>query len=230
VSAAGDASSHPGGIPRLRQGRDAPSRSALKLEEALGQFLGEEAGRVLRPGAAAVDLGAAPGGWSWVLARRGLRVTAVDNGPLASSALATGLVEPVRADGFTYRPERPVEWLVCDMVAPPARVAKLVGVWGRQGLCRRAVFNLKLPSGDRWLELKRCERILRRELGARGERCRLRFKHLYHDREELTGYLELDPAPRGAPGGRAPRPLSKAPSNPGGRRGRREASRGGRRR
>ncbi|HSH69648.1 MAG TPA: 23S rRNA (cytidine(2498)-2'-O)-methyltransferase RlmM, partial [Deferrisomatales bacterium] len=207
-----------GGIPRLRHSREAPSRSALKLEEALKFFLGEDGERLLRPGMRAVDLGAAPGGWSWVLARRGLQVVAVDNGPLGRGALDTGLVDPLRADGYTYRPERPVDWLVCDMVAPPARVAKLVGLWARRGLCRRAVFNLKLPSGDRLAELRRCEAIIRRELAAGGGSCELRFKHLYHDREELTGYLAVEGAVGKPPAGR------EAPPGPRGRQGRKAGS------
>ena len=56
------------GIPRLRL-PGAPSRSAAKLEEALLYFLGDEAERLLRGGMSAVDLGAAPGGWTWILAR-----------------------------------------------------------------------------------------------------------------------------------------------------------------
>ena len=55
----------------------------------------------MRPGQRAVDLGAAPGGWSWHLANRGLRVTAIDNGPMSPQALATGMIEHLRADGFT---------------------------------------------------------------------------------------------------------------------------------
>ena len=189
-------------------------------------FLEDDRGRQLRPGMRAVDLGAAPGGWSWVLARRGLQVVAVDNGPLGRGALDTGLVDPVRADGYTYRPERPVDWLVCDMVAPPARVAKLVGLWARRGLCRRAVFNLKLPSGgDRLAELRRCEAIMRREVAAGRGSCELRFKHLYHDREELTGYLAVE----GVLG--RPQARSETPPGPRGRRGRKNGSEvgGGRR-
>ena len=72
------------GIPRLRMHADAPSRSALKLEEALLTLLSDdERKRLLRDGMRGADLGAAPGGWTWVLVRNGLHVTAIDNGPLA---------------------------------------------------------------------------------------------------------------------------------------------------
>ncbi len=70
----------PMGIPRLRMPHGAPSRSTLKLAEAFATFLGDREPELLRAGMRAVDLGAAPGGWTWQLAHRGLRVTAVDNG------------------------------------------------------------------------------------------------------------------------------------------------------
>src|SRR5690606_34797973 len=139
------ASPFPGGIPRLRRLAGAPSRSAGKLEEAFTVMLDDtERERWLKPGMTAVDLGAAPGGWSWVLARRHVRVAAIDNGPLASQVIDSGLVTHIRADGFTWRPVKPVDWLVCDMVEQPARVAVLIGRWLADGSCRQALFNLKL--------------------------------------------------------------------------------------
>src|SRR5439155_27070155 len=87
------ASPHPMGILRLRMPAQAPSRSSWKLDEALLLLVGEERlGARMKPGAQAVDLGAAPGGWSWQLAQRGLRVMAVDNAKLAPAVLATPLV------------------------------------------------------------------------------------------------------------------------------------------
>jgi 23S rRNA (cytidine2498-2'-O)-methyltransferase len=181
-----DAAPWPLGVPRLRMLADAPSRSALKLEEALLVLLtADERERLLRPGMSAVDLGAAPGGWSWVLARKQLRVTAIDNGPLAASALATGLIEHQRADGFHWRPAKPIDWLVCDMVESPRRVAARIAEWFAQGWCRHAIFNLKLPMKKRWDETKLCLDILVEQSGRELE---LRAKQLYHDREEITVY------------------------------------------
>ena len=180
----------PLGIPRLRLARDAPSRATLKLDEALMRFLDErERGAALSPGLRAVDLGAAPGGWSWLLARHHLRVTAVDNGPMDAALMDSGLVEHRREDGFRYRPASPVDWLVCDMVERPGRVAHLVGEWAGRGDCRRAVFNLKLPMKQRHAELQRCRGLIEAGAAAGPDRYRLRFKQLYHDRAEVTGYL-----------------------------------------
>src|SRR5574338_295461 len=187
----GDGSPWPMGVPRLRMPREAPSRSALKLAEAFHELLGEAGCAAhLRAGLKAVDLGAAPGGWSWQLAQRGLHVTAVDNGPLAPSAHATGMIEHVRADGFTWRPKRPVEWMVCDMVEQPGRIAQLGADWVATGRCRRSIFNLKLPMKRRLEEVERCRSLIAKRLKAVGP-FELRFKHLYHDREEITGYLAL---------------------------------------
>ncbi len=178
------ASPFPSGIPRLRRLTGAPSRSAAKLEEALTLMLDDrERERWLQPGMSAVDLGAAPGGWSWVLARRHLRVAAIDNGPLATQVLDTGLVTHVRADGFTWRPVKPVDWLVCDMVEQPARVAALIGHWLADGACRQTVFNLKLPMKKRYVETMRCLDLLRETANMPLD---VRCRQLYHDREEVT--------------------------------------------
>ena len=96
----------PLGIPRLRMPREAPSRSTQKLAEAIAVFLGGREQALMHEGQAAVDLGAAPGGWTWQLVSRGLQVTAVDNGALAPSIARDPNVEHVRADGLNWRPKR----------------------------------------------------------------------------------------------------------------------------
>ena len=173
-----------GGIPRLKFPREAPSRSTLKLEEAFLVLLSEaERETLLRPGMRAVDLGASPGGWTWQLVRRSIHVIAVDNGPMDERLMQSGLVEHRREDGFRFRPAKPVDWLVCDMVEQPIRVAELVRAWFEAGACRHAVFNLKLPMKKRYLEVQRCLDALRAPFG---DRITLRAKQLYHDREEIT--------------------------------------------
>lgn len=207
-----------GGVPRLKLPREAPSRSALKIEEAwLTLLADDERERRLAHGMRAVDLGAAPGGWSWQLARRGLHVTAIDNGPLAPSALATGRIQHLRADGFRWRPPRPVDWLVCDMVEQPARVARLVAEWLARGDARFALFNLKLPMKKRWAETVACLVRLADTLDAtlqpsvaaaagrppapeEGARFELRARQLYHDREEITVLALPSPSALREPG------------------------------
>jgi 23S rRNA (cytidine2498-2'-O)-methyltransferase len=189
----GTGSDWPMGVPRIRVGGDAPSRSAAKIAEAFLVMLGEElTSQVLVPGQRAVDLGAAPGGWSWWLAGRGMRVIAVDNGPLAPSAHATGMIDHVRSDGFRYRPRGRVEWLVCDMVEQPKRIAQLVAGWLADGAARHALFNLKLPMKKRLAEVAVCREVIEKTLARAGVPHQLVIKQLYHDREEVTALILRD--------------------------------------
>ena len=189
TSRAATGSPWPMGIPRLALPHSAPSRSTLKLAEALLTFLTEdERLRLLKPGMRAVDLGAAPGGWTWQLAQRGLSVTAIDNGLLRGEVARDPLVEHLQANGLTWRPRRPVDWMVCDIVLQPSRIAALVAAWIADGACRRTIFNLKLPMKKRYAEVERCAALIGDVLSRRRLRHTLRFKQLYHDREEITGY------------------------------------------
>jgi len=180
----------PMGIPRLKFPREAPSRSTLKLEEAWHQFIPRsEWDERLAPEMTAVDLGAAPGGWTWQLVNRHMKVIAIDNGPMAESLMDSGLVEHLQADGFTFKPRRPVDWMVCDIVEKPARSAALLETWLGEGLCREAVVNLKLPMKQRYAEVRRLLERIEDGFKARGVRVSIACKQLYHDREEVTCHL-----------------------------------------
>jgi 23S rRNA (cytidine2498-2'-O)-methyltransferase len=183
-------SAWPLGIPRLRMPGSAPSRSTLKLAEAFAVLLDNADRAALRPGLHAVDLGAAPGGWTWQLARRGLKVTAVDNGPLKGSVAADPLVTHLREDGLRWRPRRAVDWLVCDIVEQPLRIAEMIGHWIADGAARRAIFNLKLPMKKRYDEVRRCEARIAAIIDAAGLNHTLRVRQLYHDREEVTAFVK----------------------------------------
>jgi 23S rRNA (cytidine2498-2'-O)-methyltransferase len=179
-----DSSPWPLGVPRLRALSEAPSRSALKLEEALLTLLTpEERARLIQPGMRTADLGAAPGGWSWIMARHHIRVLAVDNGPMAESAMATGIVEHIRADGFSWKPPQAQDWLVCDMVEAPRKVAVRMAEWFAHGWCEHAIFNLKLPMKKRWEETRQCLHSFTEHAG---KPLAVRARQLYHDREEIT--------------------------------------------
>jgi 23S rRNA (cytidine2498-2'-O)-methyltransferase len=178
------------GILRQSMPAEAPSRSTLKLAEAIEVFMDRsEQTRLLRPGMTAVDLGAAPGGWTWQLVRRGLRVTAVDNGPMKGVLAKHPLVQHLKQDGFKYTPRKAVDWLVCDMVEKPSKVAKLIEEWFAAGLCRHAIFNLKLPMKQRLVALDGALDGIRARLDEEGINYRMMSKQLYHDREEVTVFL-----------------------------------------
>jgi hypothetical protein len=197
----------------------APSRSTLKLAEAFHIFLGDRADACLQAEMRAVDLGAAPGGWTWQLMNRGMKVIAVDNGALKGDVVDNAMVRHVRADGFKFVPDNVVDWMVCDMVEQPSRVAALVAKWLDQGWARFIVFNLKLPMKKRLEEVARCREIISAvDLG--GKPLVLRFKQLYHDREEVTGFAMVPSRKmreQSKRGGAPERPARPAQSRPSGR-------------
>ena len=190
VSPANNSAGYAMGIPRLRMPASAPSRSTLKLEEAIDWFFDEkEQASWLRPGMRAVDLGAAPGGWTWQLVNRGLLVTAVDNGPMDTALTDSGMVVHARRDAFTYKPEAGTDWLVCDMAERPLHVSRLVARWFVRGYCKAAIFNLKLPMKKRYQTVLQCKQLLDRELNREDIPHTLAIKQLYHDREEVTACI-----------------------------------------
>lgn len=157
----------------------APSRSYLKVEEAYGVL-----GREPAAGETIVDLGAAPGGWSYSAAKRGAHVIAIDNGPLKGGALNHPSIEHRREDAFRFAPTEPVDWLFCDMVEEPHHVLRhVVEPWLARGWCRRFVVNLKFGRVDPvalLAELRAADSPLTRHAPG------TRIRHLYHDREEFT--------------------------------------------
>ena len=182
------------GIPRLKFPADAPSRSTLKLEEAILTFMpqAEEKKRFTEE-MTGVDLGACPGGWTYQLVKRGLFVYAVDHGKMAASLHDTGRIEHCAEDGFKFQlPKRKqIDWLVCDMVEQPIRISKLMAKWLINGWCRETIFNLKLPMKKRYQEVQLCLNYLEEELTKQGLWFKIQAKHLYHDREEITVHVTI---------------------------------------
>jgi 23S rRNA (cytidine2498-2'-O)-methyltransferase len=125
------------GQRRMADDDAAPSRSYLKVEEAF-VVLGSEP----QAGETVVDLGAAPGGWSYSAAKRGARVIAVDNGPLKGGALNNPLIEHRTGDAFHFNFEENTayDWMLCDLLEEPHHVMKnLVEPWLARGWCKRFV-------------------------------------------------------------------------------------------
>ena len=213
----------PAGRVRLRRSDDDPSRSALKLEEAIEWVgVGPEAGDLC------VDLGSAPGGWTGVALRRGAAVIAVDPGTMKIDGPRRKYTH-LKDNAFSFVPPEMVDWLLCDMAYRPREVAQMLAKWGRRAWARQMIANIKLPM-KRKADMVGEVLSLLKKAGWEG----LRARQLYHDRDEVTLYGWLDPRrvvrgpqapsrPRG--GGRRPR--EGAPRGEGRQRGPRAPGRGG---
>jgi 23S rRNA (cytidine2498-2'-O)-methyltransferase len=165
-----------GGRARMAVAGDRPSRAARKVEEAL-HWLGVSpaAGEVV------VDLGAAPGGWSWALLDKRCRVIAIDPAELRPDVAAHPKLTHEKVSAFGYAPLEPVDWLFCDMAWRPVEVAQMLAKWARKGYARTLVSNIKLP-------MKKKAEVVRevREIVHGGGWKRVRTRQLYHDRDEIT--------------------------------------------
>jgi 23S rRNA (cytidine2498-2'-O)-methyltransferase len=117
-----------------------PSRAYLKLWEALVRF-----GRWPEPGERCLDLGASPGGWTWVLASLGADVTAVDKAPLAAAVAAMPGVSE-RLDSAFAVPAEPVDWLFSDVIAYPDRLLAMARRWIDAGAARYVVCTIKFQG------------------------------------------------------------------------------------
>lgn len=120
-----------------------PSRAYLKLWEALTRI-----GRWPQPGETCLDLGAAPGGWTWVLAGLGAQVTAVDKALLDPAVAALPGVSLRQESAFGLDPRRhpPVDWLFSDVICYPARLLALVRRWLEAGRVRNLVCTIKFQG------------------------------------------------------------------------------------
>jgi len=193
-----NSSKHVMGIPRLKFPSAAPSRSTLKLDEAFLYFIPkDEWDERLTSGMNAVDLGAAPGGWTYQLVRRGMMVTSIDNGAMADSLMETGQVKHRMMDGFKFIPMKQNNyWLVCDMIEKPQRVAKLMAEWLLHGYCKEAMFNLKLPMKGRYQQVNNDLQTIKDMFAQYNVKYEMYAKHLYYDREEVTVHARiLSPLP-----------------------------------
>ena len=148
-----------------------PSRAYLKLWEAL--TLGET---MPQPGERCVDLGASPGGWTWVLAKLGARVLAIDKAPLDPSVAAMPGVEWRQASAFGLTPAEigPVDWLFSDVICYPERLFELVERWRASGLAKRIVCTIKFQGPTDHATTRRFAAIP----GSR-------LRHLFHNKHEL---------------------------------------------
>lgn len=170
----------PAGAPPIASDQHAPARAFAKLVEAQQRL-----GRVIRSGETCVDLGASPGGWTWVAVQQGASVTAIDRSPLRSDLMRHSNVTFVKGDAFAFEPTRPVDWLLCDVAAFPQRTLELLQQWLGQRLCRNFVVTTKF-RGDEGYELLPVYKELLRSSGYE-----FQLRRLNANKNEMTsmGFL-----------------------------------------
>ena len=165
------------GVCRIPRAADAVSRAESKLLEAL------ELVQTLKVGTA-LDLGAAPGGWTRVLAQRGFQVDAVDPGVLNSAVAGLQAVEhyETTAGDFLATNDQRYDLIVSDMKVDPVMVCDLLDdIRGRVTDDGAVIATLKLGKKKNPLP------VLRRGL-EKIERTYtiVQARQLYFNRHEVT--------------------------------------------
>jgi len=171
-----------GGRRRFARDEAQISRAEFKLLEAIETFAIK-----LPPRGVALDLGAAPGGWTRILRRHEQYVTAVDPARLHPSLQADANVRHLRLTAEEYLTADPDQFdlIVNDMRLDARDSARLMVAYARH-LYRHgsALITLKLPQENRQTVLDHSFDILRRAYTITAAR------QLFHNRSEITLYLQ----------------------------------------
>lgn len=164
-----------GEVQFIEDKENPPNRAYLKLWEAFTL-----AGRWPKAGEVCVDLGACPGGWSWVMASLGASVIAVDKAPLADHIAAMKQITFRQESAFGLDPKTlgPVDFMCCDIACYPERLLTLVRRWLAAGLCKNYICTLKFQGETN-------HEVAREFAAIEGSR----LLHLHHNKHELTWIL-----------------------------------------
>jgi 23S rRNA (cytidine2498-2'-O)-methyltransferase len=172
LAAARCSSAFPNGEAQFVEDRTAPSRAYLKLWEAF-TLLGERP----QPGEFCLDLGASPGGWTWVLQKLGAHVLSIDKAPLDPAVARLPNIEERRESAFGLDPSAvgPVDWLFSDVICYPKRLLTLVRKWLEAGTVHRFACTIKFQGATDFETMREFAAIP----GSR-------LLHLHHNKHELT--------------------------------------------
>ena len=173
----------PGGVAPVTEDRRPPSRAYRKLEEAF-RWMNDQP----RRGELCVDLGGAPGGWTYTALKRDARVIAVDRSPLAPELLRDPRLTMVEGNAFTYDPPQAVDWLLSDVVCEPPRALALIERWVSRRACRKLVVTVKFKGRDGYGFLDSVRAAL-----VAAPLAYARIKHLEHNKNEVTVMAILSP-------------------------------------
>lgn len=122
---------------------DPPSRAYLKLWETftLFEYFPKE-------NDLAIDLGACPGGWTWVMANQGAKIFAIDKAPLDARISLLKNVDFCRGSGFSIEPKDVghLDWLLSDMACYPEKLYDVAEKWIESATVENIIFTLKLQG------------------------------------------------------------------------------------
>ena len=163
----------PGGQYQFQEDKvNPPNRAYLKLWEVLSIL-----NQYPKPGEVCMDLGASPGGWTWVLQQLGADVLAVDKAPLAPHIAQLPRIKMLQQSAFAldFNTLPIIDWLVCDIVCYPDKLLQQVQKWMASGRVRRIISTIKLQGETDFDAIKLFQQIPHAQVF-----------HLWHNKHEVT--------------------------------------------
>lgn len=150
-----------------------PNRAYLKLWEALTLLQ-----KLPSPNDTVLDLGASPGGWTYVMQNLGAQVTAVDKAFLDKRISALPGVRFLQQSAFALEPRtypEKFDWVLADIACYPQRTLALIKRWLAENTKTQFIFTIKLQGETDLAILQEFQKIEKSSV-----------RHLYHNKHEVT--------------------------------------------
>ena len=150
-----------------------PNRAYLKLWEALSLLK-----TYPKPGETVLDLGASPGGWTYVMQSLGAEVTAIDKAPLDEKIAHCPHVTFIKQSAFAFDPNslpKPFDWVLSDVICYPDKAYQLVKNWIDSGNAKQLIVTIKMQGQTDKEIIRQFQSIPNAYV-----------VHLYHNKHEVT--------------------------------------------
>lgn len=164
----------PFGEVNFSEDRKPPNRAYLKLWELMSLY-----GVEPKAGDFCLDLGASPGGWTWVLQTMGCQILAIDKAPLDPFVAKLNGVSFRRGDAFQINLDEfsQVDWIFSDVICYPERLLEYISIWMKNEKVKNIVCTVKLkgePDVKLWQKFQSIPDS--------------QTRHLWHNKHELTWF------------------------------------------
>jgi len=164
-----------GAVEFVENKTEPPSRAYLKLWELFTLHATPP-----NKNTQVIDMGACPGGWSWVLAKCGCKVTSVDKAPLVDTIGRMPHITFVQESAFALDPKKMpnITWFFSDIICYPERLLALIKNWMIQSNVTYFVCTIKFQGEADFALIDEFLKIPNS-----------RIVHLYNNKHEVMWYV-----------------------------------------
>lgn len=160
----------------------APSRACLKILEIFSRIqLSNPNFYNSLKGKKCLELGSAPGGWTWVLQQIFDEVIAIDKGQMDPQILLSKNVRWIKKDAFAQDLQKitgTCDWFFSDLICYPKDLLKLVNQWKENNWAKNFICTLKFQGNT---DFDIIDQFLKKFPGSNAV-------HLQNNKHEITWY------------------------------------------